>query len=382
MKTLILWLDAFRPDYISKENTPFLFDLKQRYGLTELKPSFGFSQASWFTGCYPNRHGEFFVYNNGEIKVNSWYLRLVPKLLRSHLFNLTRYLKGNDLIAPLMDIKEISNFSITREKNYHHPHKLKTLFDYFRENNLSYLMYYWPLIIENNKTRLTLFTKGNDKSKLQKSINLIRKTNHDVYFFHIAELDAVGHKFGPKSQQINAKLREHDILIEKLVREFNLEKDNVLIWSDHGMIEIKGTINLEEVLPKDDRYKKLIESTMVKFWFYDKDIKKEILQKLKKVKNGHILSDSEKKKLKIDFDTNENYEEVFLANPGYLICPNIWQKQPIKGMHGFDYSQKGELGVLMGNKKFNKKGNMVDMLPTILKLLKLKPREIDGKSLI
>lgn len=74
MKTLILWLDAFRSDYIDEKTTPFLYELKQRYGVSEIRPSFGFSEASFYTGCYPNKHGEFFVYNNQEKKVNSWYL--------------------------------------------------------------------------------------------------------------------------------------------------------------------------------------------------------------------------------------------------------------------------------------------------------------------
>lgn len=373
MKTLIFWLDAFRSDYISKKNTPFLYDLSKKYGVATIKPSFGFSQASWYTGVYPNKHGEFSTFNNGKEKISTWYLRLFPRKLRPFVFNLFRYLKGDDYISHFIDIREMGKFSLTRKRYYHHKNtlKVKTMFDYFKENKISYLMYYWPLIIENGKTRLTILTKGTDKSKINKSIKLIKSTNHDVYLFHITELDSYGHRYGPKSPEIKIKLREQDFLVEKLVREFNLEEDNIIIWSDHGMLEIKGIMDLEKILPKDKRYKRLIESTIVKLWFYDKEFKKIILNKLKKVKYGHILSNPEKKKFKINYEIDENFEEIFLVDPGYLICPNVFQNKPIKGMHGYDCSKKGELAFLILNKKFKKHGNMVDILPTILQMLKL-----------
>lgn len=386
MKTLIFWLDAFGPDYISKENTPFLYYLSKKYGVAAIKPSFGFSQASWFTGVYPNKHGEFSTFNNGKEKISTWYLKLFPRKLRPFIFNLFRYIKGDDYISHFININEMGNFSLTRKKYYHHKDilKVKTIFDYFRENKMSYLLYYWPLIIENGKTGLTLLTKGTDKSKINKSIRLIKNTKHDVYLFHITELDNWGHKYGPKSSEIKIKLREQDLFVEKLSQEFNLKEDNIIIWSDHGMLDVKNIIDIEKILPKDERYKKLIESTMVKFWFYDKEFKKIILNKLKNLKHGHILSNIEKKQFKINYETNENFEEIFLVDPGYLICPNVFQDKPVKGMHGYDYSKKGELAFLILNKKVKKQGNIVDILPTILQMLKLNYSNavLDGSSLL
>ena len=382
MKTLILWADALRKSYITQENMPFLYKLSKRHGLVSIKPSFGFSQASWFTGLYPNKHGEFSTFKNGKDKIKTKLLKLLPNKLRPFAFNLIRYLKGNDYISHFIDVNKMGSFSLTREKYYHHDTKIKTLFDYFKENNVSYMIYYWPLIIENGKTRLTPFTKGSDLAKTKKSIKLIRKTNHEVYFFHLSELDGFGHSYGPDSNQIKVKLREQDWLIERLVREFDPDKTNILIWSDHGMLSIKGLIDLES-LPKDKRYLALIESTMAKFWFNDEEIKEEILTRLKKIKHGHVLSKAEQKKFNIDFKDNENYEEIFLADPGYLIMPNVFQSKPIKGAHGYDYSNKNELAVLITNRQIvRKQGNMVDMLPTILNLLKIKQDSVDGSSLI
>ncbi len=386
MKTLILWVDAFRRDYITKENTPFLYKLSKRYGVGALKPSFGFSQASWFSGVYPNKHGEFSVFNNSKNKIITWPLKLLPKSIRPLAFNMFRYLKGNDFISHYIDLNAMEKFSLTREKYYHHKDALrvKTLFDYFKENNISYLLYYWPLIIEDGKTRLTPFVKGTDMSKVKKFAKLVRKTNHDVYFFHISELDAYGHDYGPKSGKIKIKLREQDFLIERILKKFDLDKDNIVIWSDHGMLEVKGTINLENILPENEKYARLIESTMAKLWFFDEEYKQRILADLKNVKHGHVLSKEEIKNFKVNFKDNENFEEVFLADPGYLICPNVFQKHPIKGAHGYDCSQKGELAFSIINKDFKKQGNMVDMLPTILKLLNINysKNDFDGISLV
>src|SRR3989344_1277755 len=96
MRTLILWIDAFRPDYISKDNTPFLYKLSQRYGIASIKPSFGFSQASWYTGLYPNEHGELCIFNKSENKTNVSFLKFLPKFLRGYVYNLSRYFSGKD----------------------------------------------------------------------------------------------------------------------------------------------------------------------------------------------------------------------------------------------------------------------------------------------
>lgn len=368
MKTLILWIDAFRPDYLSKDYTPFLYKLSQKYWAASIKPSFGFSQATWFTGLYPEDHGELCIFNNQEKKLSTFLLNFIPKKFRGHVLNFIRYLNGKDLFIPIINLKQMAKFSATRDKYYHHPYEIKTIFDNFRKNKISYLLYYWPLLIINDKTKLTP-TKGTDFAKTKRMLKLIKKHNCDVYMFKLSELDTFGHAYGPKSERVKIKLREQDFLVERIVKQFNLEKDNILIWSDHGMLDVKGLINLEEVCPENEKYLRLIESTTAKFWFKDEEYKKEILSKLKKLKKGHILSKEELKKFKINFKTNENFEEIFLADPEYLICPNVFQEKPIKGMHGYDYSQKGELAFLISNNRVRKQGEMVDILPTILELL-------------
>ena len=369
MKTLILWIDAFRPDYISKENTPFLYKLSRRYGIASIKPSFGFSQASWYTGLYPKEHGELCIFNKNKSKTSVFFLKFLPKFLRGYVYNLSRYLLGKDFSVPIINLDQMSKFSVTRNKSYHHHYEIKTLFDHFRKNKTSYLMYYWPILVKNDKSKLTLFTSGRDISKTKKFIKLVKKNSCDVYFFKLSELDSFGHSHGPKSDMIKIKLREQDFLVERILKKFNLEKDNVLIWSDHGMLEVKGLIDLEKALPKSNYYDCLTESTTAKLWFDNEEIKNEVLSKIKKVKHGHILSKEELKKFKIDFKTTENFEEIFLADPGYLICPNVFQSKPIKGMHGYDYSQKGELAFLISNNRTVKQGEMIDILPTILELL-------------
>jgi len=53
--TVFVMLDACRPDYISKQTTPFMHDLASRGFSGPVKPTFGFEpDAAYLAGQYPD----------------------------------------------------------------------------------------------------------------------------------------------------------------------------------------------------------------------------------------------------------------------------------------------------------------------------------------
>jgi len=378
MKTLILWIDAVRQDYVNEKDMPFLYSLSKKYGLGELKQSFGFSSASFFTGVYQNKHGQLALYKKGKQK-KSLLLKILPNFIKNYYFNLINYLKGNDLFMPYLDKKD---FIPSQKKQFHHQDclKVKTIFDSFRENKLKYLYYQWPLMVTNNKTKLS-FRKNNDLTRVKKFIKIF-KNNQDIYFFHLWDLDKYGHIYGPESKQLRLKLKEQDNLAKKILSLFNLEKDNLIIWSDHGMVNIKQTVNIQSILPKRSDYLYFLDGTMARFWFTNKEAKEAVFKSLNSIKCGYILSQEEKKKHKIDFKNEDNGEEIFLLDNSYAILPNFFNKDIIKGMHDYDLTDKNDLGIFIINKKTGKTANMVDMCPTILDILNIKYKDLDGKNLL
>jgi predicted AlkP superfamily pyrophosphatase or phosphodiesterase len=374
MKTLVLWLDGFREDYISKENTPFLYSLKEKYGCGLLKPSFGFSQASWFTGLVPEKHGQLGVYCLRNKK--TFWPRLVPKKLVPYFFSFFRYIAGKDFVTQAMRPKDLMKFKPMQDKFFHHKNVLgvKSLFDYIPD--VKYLMFYWPLVVRNGKTKLSFFR--NDNSKTKKFLELMN--DEDLFLFELSETDQVGHIYGIDSPEIKEQLKKTDKLIKRIINRFDLKKDNIIVWSDHGMLEVKKVINLEKFLPNDSDYDAIIEGTTVRFWFRNEKIKKKILEIFSKVKEGHFLSPEEKKKYESRFKDNKNGDEIFLVNPGVLIIPNAFQQKPAKGMHGYNLEDKREWGIFLANRKFKKNGKIIDILPSLLKLFD-KKANVEGKSL-
>lgn len=391
MKTLILWTDAFRHDYINEKDTPFLYSLARKFGYGRLTPSFGYSSGTTFyTGVYPEKHGQFslFQYGHSIKKVKDYrFLNYVPDGIKHYVLDLYRYyIEKNDLLLPKIDFKRIKNFSLAQEKYYNHRNSVNvpTLFDYLKDNNLSYLVYNWPYVATDRWSKLTFMTGSNDGAKTKEFLKLIQNNHADIYTIHLCDLDKCGHSYGPDSVELKRAIVLQDRLIEDIVSQFSIEKDNIVIWSDHGMLPVSHNFDITSILPDIDGYYYFLDSTIARFWFFDEETKHDIISRLKTLSHGHILSKKEKVEHGIDFVDNRYGDEIFLVNPGVLIYPNFFQSSnPVKGMHGYDLLDNKEHGIFVFNRETKEYGHMVDMLPTILSMLDIHvPTTIQGTNLL
>ena len=394
MKTIVIMLDAFRKDYFSEENTPFLYSLIKKYGLGDLTPPFGFKTTTGFyTGFNPKSLNLFtsYIYEKNSRKFSNLNLSLLSFLSNNPAFsliNLLRHFKGKDIFLPKINLNCLAYFNLMQDKHFYQENifQVKTLFDIFRENNIKYLYYDFPLIIENSKSRIHYTLKNSDDSRFEKFLGLMKK-DYDFYYVHFVDLDSIGHYKGTNSEELKNHLKKLDKMVEFILSKFNLEEDNILLWSDHGMVDIKNTLDIKSKLPEFGKgYIYFLDSTMARFWFFNKEKRKEVLDILKNIKRGRILNKEDKKKLEIDFNHNLYGDEIFLANSGTLICPNFFQKNPCKGMHGYDLSDKNEKTFFIINRKKEKtknKAEMKDLFSTLLEMMNLKiPENIKGKSLL
>jgi len=148
------------------------------------------------------------------------------------------------------------------------------------------------------------------KNKLHYFETSINKTPWQFTDFDyklISELDKIAHKYGTKSEEVKDCIRELD---EKLKNE-----DFDIVMSDHGMIDVKEAI---KVPVNDDCF---IDSTMARYWGECPELP---------LNKGKII--------KVDKKWGDY---VFLANPGVLICPSYFSKNPVKAMHGYDSNCEG-----------------------------------------
>lgn len=392
-KTLIFFLDAVREDYITKKHTPFLYKLKKENSFLNLVSFLGYSAGihpSIWSGKYQEELGKFLVYSFDEkSKYFAWmkYLKIFPQKFRQYFigflkipyymtffpkFLLSKWYKKFILPIPAsMDPKMAKYFKI-EDKNFR---------NYFLE------------ILKNNDISYTVQSDRDNANYSKKTDWYLSDKDLDLFFSWY--VDILGHYPGPKSKELHNKMYDYDKKINFIFNEAlkKYSKVNIFIFSDHGMEEVFGTINVKSILensnlvPAKD-YISFYDSTMVRFWVNSDKIKQKIIKLLSNVDHLNYLDNKLKNKYHINFKDHKWGDLFFLADNGYRIFPDYFSpvRFNTKGMHGyFPEKTKNAKGIFLTNvfKTRKKEIKIVEILPTFLKSLNLSkkiPKDCKGKS--
>lgn len=389
---LIVLVDAFSNYYLSPKDTPFLYSIASYY--YRIEPLFAYRgiEASIFTGRSPNTHkvwSEFRLRTAKDRWIRAWVSKNIAKIANiipsSKLRQMSRYilqgyLQGvvatpNLIPADMLTLFEASKpIHITRERSVG---QIPTLYDILREENLNFVH---------------MEPKAGDGYVVKKALRGIERQYHDFWFIKLGNLDKVGHKFGPHSDELRRELKKTDSRIERIIHAFEKEyRDPVfIILSDHGMVEVRGIVNMDFIRPKrHDDYLVFLDSTMARFWFHDQRIKTRVQEKLSTLNSGFLLSPSDLKRLNIDSIGNEYGELIFALKEGLVIFPDFWRDaHPPKGMHGYAFSTNDVPMLLIYAPDRRVKFKQIeaveftDIMPTILDLLNISiPDTCEGISL-
>ncbi|MHA1696267.1 MAG: alkaline phosphatase family protein [Candidatus Helarchaeota archaeon] len=380
-KTLIFFLDAVREDYITKRYTPFLYKLKNENTFLNLISFLGYSSGihpSIWSGKYQEELGKFLVYSYDEnSKHFAWMrnLRIFPQKFRQYFIGflkipyymtffpnwlLSKWYKKSILPIPAsMDPLMAKYFKIEDKM--------------FRNDFLK--------ILKDNRITYTVQSDRDNPNYSKKTEWYL--SNKDLDLFFSWYVDILGHYPGPKSKELHSKMKDYDKKITKIydkaVKKY--DKVNIFVFSDHGMEEVIGTINVKSILDKSDLvpvkdYISFYDSTMVRFWVKSEKIKKQIVNLLSDVNHLTYLDQKLKNKYHINFKDRKWGDLFFLADNGYRIFPDYFSpvRFNTKGMHGyFPEKNNNAKGIFISNafKTQKKEIKIVEMLPTFLKTLKL-----------
>jgi hypothetical protein len=190
---------------------------------------------------------------------------------------------------------------------------------------------------------------------------------------------------------------------DDFIRELHLkcrEKDlDLVLLSDHGQEEVKGTINIKRELKQlglnEQEYQLYLEAPIARFWFGTDRARRMILTRLSELKHGTVLSYKDMHRYNVRFE-NDGYGEIyFITDPGYIIFPsdfyqplaNVflglvdWQQRSrilnpkLRGVHGHlphHESEKGFMMVLDDSYHVDRpgsEGDVIDVAPSLLGLL-------------
>lgn len=169
----------------------------------------------------------------------------------------------------------------------------------------------------------------------------------NIKFKYFGSIDKIAHEYGTKHKKTIEEIKKVDRIISKM--------DFDIIFSDHGMIDIKKVV---KVPVKGDCF---IDSDMARYWGNKEEL--DMIKKELPLDSGKI----------IDWKNKDYGDLIFLANSGVLIYPNFWNKQIVKAMHGYDGKDEEMKGIYILNEKGRKKDLKVKELNKILK------EKINGK---
>lgn len=392
MKILGIFIDALNPLFINKSDTPFLYELSNKGEDTiSLESVLGFSttvDATIFTGTYPDKHGIWIEYYYNPryspyskiplVRLSRPLDHIPVQIMRSGInFLLSKFVYpyyakklGYSELAPYnIPYRIITYFDVVTSKHYTEPEAfpMPSLVDVLLENHYSF--YY--------------------TDKLNKTI-LQRAVASDVSIVYFSKVDLVGHVFGVGSPQHRMALREIDNKVRYLINTYKRKfGDNfeVLVFSDHGMANIDQKISTISWIKDKELGKKYlvaIESTMMRFWYFDESYREKIQEQLESAEYGHLLSKKEKKQLRIYFPDNKYGEDIFLVDQGYVLYPSFKSWSIPRAMHGYNPTIKEQLATLISPNITNiAEAHVVDLMPTILKLLDIEiPKTVEGHPLV
>lgn len=350
---LIILIDAFPETYLSKEFTPFIYNISQKGMNTHIEPLFAFKgiETTIFTGKWPNVHNvwtEFCFVNSLVQNKNSMMFRniiraidLLPigdsKSKLRFVFEKLVFQKSHNTpnLIPAEAINFVQPSQIKKISEPGAAGKIQTVFDVFREKGIQYAF-------------IEPWIRG-DAGVLLKVKKLIKNDHSlDFWYLKLNHLDHMGHKFGPFPLLFIQQLKRIDAYVEKIVNLLKRDNPNlnILILSDHGMSKVNRGINLlrdlrnlRSLLYKD--YVLFADSTMLRFQFFSGRAKLEIHEYLKNREFGHFLSDLEKKQLKMPLDPKYG-QTVFALDEGYIVNPCFFHSNYVKGMHGYAYPKTPE----------------------------------------
>ena len=362
--TLLILADAFSTTYFSQKHTPFLYELSRNGIVTSIEPLFAFKgiETTIFTGLWPKDHNiwtEFCFADNPTVKkmdlckaVTAAVDLLPNDLLNSRLrYVLERYVFQSPHNTPsLIPAASLSYFCPSQERGITEPRTLgniNTIFDIFRKEKIKYV-FIEPGIC-------------GDWGVLSKAKKLI-KQRHKTRFWYLKFniLDHVGHKFGPSPILFRESLKKIDRYIEEVVALFQRKNPNlnILILADHGMSKVHKTVNiLKELRQLKSRmytdYVVFLDSTIARFRFFTKKAEKEICEHLYQIKDGHIITNSEKQLLKMPSDLKYG-EVIFAIDEGCILHPCFFHSRTrVNGMHGYAYPKTDEaLPIIIMNDQF------------------------------
>ena len=360
--TIVVSLDAFRWDYPTIYNTPWLDSIAANGVAATMVPSYPSSTIpnhfTLATGLVPDHHGivnsQFWAPEKGELfSMGDSATRYNP------------YYFGGEPIwvtAKKQGVKSASIYWVGSDV------AIQGLYpDYYLR---------W-----DNEPRLTYPQRVEEALRIAKLPESERPSLLMVYF---DEPDWTTHHYGPVAEESEAVIEQLDSLMGILYRGLK-ELDygvNLIVTSDHGMTEISDEkfISIEQSVNPD--WVERIVSTNPTSIFCKEGCRDSLFEQLSKVKHISVWR-KEEVPAHLNYGTSNHLGDI-------IVAPDLgWQfattPRGLNGAHGYDINEPDMQIIFRACGPDFKRGytlphsfSNVDLYSILAELLKIKPAKTDG----
>ena len=360
--TIVVSLDAFRWDYPTIYNTPWLDSIAANGVAATMVPSYPSStfpnHFTLATGLVPDHHGivnsQFWAPEKGELfSMGDSATRYNP------------YYFGGEPIwvtAKKQGVKSASIYWVGSDV------AIQGLYpDYYLR---------W-----DNEPRLTYPQRVDEALRIAKLPESERPSLLMVYF---DEPDWTTHHYGPIAEESEAVIEELDSLMGILYRGLK-ELDygvNLIVTSDHGMTEISDEkfISIEQTVNPD--WVERIVSTNPTTIFCKEGCRDSLFEQLSKVKHISVWR-KEEVPAHLNYGTSNHLGDI-------IVAPDLgWQfattPRGLNGAHGYDINEPDMQIIFRACGPDFKRGytlphtfSNVDLYSILAELLKIEPAKTDG----
>jgi hypothetical protein len=348
--TVMLHVDALRHDYVTADEMPFLHQLSQEGMQARLIPPFGFEpDGAYLTGTHPEVYegGTHFVFAEAGTRIPlanrlpgglDYLNKYVQYPLRKGLSEVisrkgeTARVRANPFIGfipfRLLRYFDFNDKYLSCEPEF--SKRAPTIFDYLRAEGNEFFYH---------------GTSGHSVRAKDVALRIRNEASakYAFYFLLIADLDVIGHQYGPESDERRACAKHVDSCLRDIwSRLCNIHGEvDFLAFGDHGMVQVHHYLDFAAVIKRipleiGRDYIYFLDSTFARFWAFSDHAKRVLQKELMQVEHGRLVDDVEKEEYRIRFKDRKFGDLIFWLDGGAMIFPSFWHvRSRKKGMHGY-----------------------------------------------
>ncbi len=209
--------------------------------------------------------------------------------------------------------------------------------------------------------------------------------------FYLSEVDSYGHRYGPNSDSVLVALQEADRTLGYLVSELERigiwPNVNIIITSDHGMVEVSNdkVIIIDEIIQMDDV--EVYDWSPVAMLQPHPDKVESVFEALKSAEENYIVYRKQDLPERFRIRNNQRVPEILVvAESGYTITTrDRFESRGVSGgAHGYDPMDPEMNAFFLATGPAFKAGHRIGAFETIhiyelmCKILGIKPAPNDG----